>query len=186
VVSSDDTEILGLARELEVNYCIERPAALASDTATSLEVVIHTVQTLKEQGQEYDAVCLLQATTPFRVAGLIDKAINTYKYSETDSLVSVLPVPEEYNPHWVFEANGKGHLNISTGEKEIITRRQDLAPAFIRDGALYITNISVLLSQKSLYGNSIGYIVSDTQRHVNIDTMADWERAEAMIKNELS
>lgn len=182
-VTSDDSEILELSKKLEVTYCIKRPAVLASDTATSLDVVIHAMQTLKEQEVHYDAVCLLQPTNPFRGVGAIDNAIEVFANSKTDSLVSVVPVPHEYNPHWVFEANNKGHLKIATGEKEIVTRRQDLPAAFIRDGAIYITHIEVLLAQKSLYGNSIGYVISDAQRHINIDTMADWQRAEAMAKN---
>lgn len=183
-VSSDDDAILEIALKLGVSQIIKRPKILASDTASSLDVVLHAVEFLKNKGKEYDAVCLLQPTTPFRADGLIDKAIEAFKKSEADSLVSVLPVPYEYNPHWVFEEDNKGNLRIATGEVEIIKRRQDLKPAYIRDGAIYITKTAVLLTKNSLYGNSIAYVTSDPERHINIDSMADWDQAEKLLKNQ--
>jgi CMP-N-acetylneuraminic acid synthetase len=93
-----------------------------------------------------------------------------------------LKVPHEFNPHWVFEENGSGNLKISIGESEIISRRQELPTAYYRDGSIYITKTEVLLNQQSLYGKSIAYIEADKTRHVNIDTMEDWERAVALAK----
>ena len=99
-----------------------------------------------------------------------------------DSLISVLKVPHEFNPHWVFEENESENLKISTGELEIIPRRQELPTAYYRDGSIYITKTEVLMNQKSLYGKSIAYIEADVKRHINIDTMEDWERAVALAK----
>ena len=82
---------------------------------------------------------------------------------------------------WVFENNEDNLLRIATGEKEIITRRQELPPAYIRDGAIYITKTSVLKEQNSLYGNSLAYIKSDAAFHVNLDTLQDWAEAEKMV-----
>jgi len=93
-----------------------------------------------------------------------------------------LKVPHEFNPHWVFEENAAGNLKISTGESEIISRRQALPTAYYRDGSIYITRTEVLLKQQSLYGKSIAYIEADNTRHVNIDTMEDWERAVVLAK----
>ena len=155
-----------------------RPAHLASDSAGSLEVVQHA---LKSLSQAYDAVCLLQVTTPFRTSEDIDNAITTFKEQNSDSLISVQQVPHHYNPHWVFEAEN-GNLKLATGEQDIIKRRQELPKAYIRDGAIYITKSEVLLQKHSFFGQSISYIELDANRHVNIDTMQDWERAEAIAK----
>lgn len=182
IFSSEDEELMSLARDLGVSVPFKRPQTLAEDTSGSLGVVQHALRYMQAQGNHYDAVCLLQVTNPFRNAQLIDDAITAFAKADTDSLVSVLKVPHEYNPHWVFEASEDGKLNIATGEKEIIKRRQDLPDAFIRDGAIYITKSEVLLEQHSLYGSSISYIESNPQWHVNIDTMEDWEKAEALVK----
>ncbi|GGG27975.1 hypothetical protein GCM10011344_30960 [Dokdonia pacifica] len=182
IFSSEDEELMALARDLGVSVPFARPQELAEDTSGSLGVVQHALRYMQTQGKAYDAVCLLQVTNPFRSAGMIDEAVSAFAKANTDSLVSVLKVPHEYNPHWVFEATEDGKLNIATGEKEIIKRRQDLPDAYIRDGAIYITKSEVLLEQNSLYGSSISYIESDPEWHVNIDTMEDWKLAEELVK----
>jgi len=181
IVSSDDEAILAMVKNWHSIIPLKRPSALATDESPTILTVIHALEFLKEQGKEYDAVCLLQPTNPLRTHNFIDAAILKFKGANADSLVSVLKVPHEYNPHWVFEKNRNGNLEISTGEQEIISRRQDLPTAFFRDGAIYLTKTSVILNQKSLYGNSISYIESDITRHVNIDTARDWEKAKELL-----
>jgi CMP-N,N'-diacetyllegionaminic acid synthase len=181
LVSSDDDTILAIANSNKFIIGLKRPSPLATDESPTFLTVIHALEFLEEQGMEYDAVCLLQPTNPFRKHNFIDAAILKFKESNTDSLVSVLEVPHVYNPHWVFEKNKKGNLVISTGEKNIITRRQDLPASFYRDGSIYITKTDVLLSKKSLYGDSISYIESDASAHINIDTIDDWNRAEELL-----
>jgi len=143
---------------------------LAEDNSGTLGVVQHALRELEKMGRFYDAVCLLQVTNPFRTSVFVDEAIAKFKKEDTDALISVLKVPHEYNPHWVFKPNDKGYLNIATGEKEIIKRRQELPNAFIRDGSIYITKSKVILEQNSLYGNTLSYIISNSEHHVNIDT----------------
>ncbi|MEP6260326.1 MAG: acylneuraminate cytidylyltransferase family protein [Gillisia sp.] len=180
ILSSDDEKIIVVARELGIDVPFVRPAELAGDAAGSLEVIQHAVKFLKRQGEEFDAVCLLQPTTPFRSGGLIDEAIEKFQSGDYDSVISVREVPEEFNPHWVFEVK-EGSLTIATGEKEIIKRRQDLPKAYHRDGAIYITKTSVLVEHNSLYGEKIGFIDTTNDPYVNIDTPEDWERAHRLI-----
>lgn len=180
VVSTDNQEI---AIEAEIAGCkppFIRPAEFAQDTSTSLEVVQHAIDFFESQNVFFDAVCLLQPTNPFREQGFIDKAIEKFITSKTDCLISVLPIPHEFNPHWAFEENEIGLLKIATGEKNIITRRQELPKAFYRDGAIYITKTEVI-KNGSLYGESIAYIENNPQFYVNIDTIEDWEKAEKLL-----
>ena len=181
VFSSEDTELMNLAVQMGATVAFKRPDYLASDTAGSLEVVQHALKTLAEDGKHYDAVCLLQVTTPFRTSEDIDNAITKFTSSETDSLISVQKVPHQYNPHWVFEAH-HGNLKIATGEAEIIKRRQDLPDAFIRDGAIYITKSDVIVTEGSFFGATLSHIELDPNRSVNIDTPEDWIKAEEIYK----
>lgn len=182
ILSSDDPEIIAVGIELEIEVPFVRPEELAGDATTSLAVIQHAVEFLEEQGEKYDAVCLLQPTTPFRATGLIDKAIKKFTEANYDSLISVREVPAEFNPHWIFEEK-EGKLRIATGETEIIPRRQGLPKAYHRDGAIYITKSSVLLEQNSLYGNNIGFIDTTGSSYVNIDTPEDWEEAEKIVES---
>ena len=181
VLSTDDAAIAEAGQKAGVWIPFLRPAELAADDTPTLPVVIHALNFLRDSGKEYDAVCLLQPTTPFRKRGFIDQAISTFSKGQTDSLISVLPVPHEYNPHWVFEPTGINMLRIATGEKKIIPRRQELPRAYFRDGCVYITLTSVVTEKNSLYGESIGYIESDPSLYVNLDTLSDWQRAEMLL-----
>jgi CMP-N,N'-diacetyllegionaminic acid synthase len=178
IFSSEDETLRNMAENAGVEVPFVRPAYLAQDNSGSLEVVQHALKELSEQGDTYEAVCLLQVTTPFRTASDIDAAITAFKEAQTDSLISVQKVPHQYNPHWVFEREEDSRLRLATGEKNIIKRRQDLPPAYIRDGAIYITKTTVLMEQHSFFGNSIASVELDPETHVNIDTASDWLRAE--------
>jgi CMP-N,N'-diacetyllegionaminic acid synthase len=180
VVSTDDDEIAIAAEISGLKPPFIRPKELAQDASTSLEVVLHAIQYFEAQGVFFDAVCLLQPTSPFREKGFIDKAINKFISSNADCLISVLPLPHEFNPHWAFEEKENGLLFIATGEEEIITRRQDLPKSYYRDGSVYITKTDCI-KKGSLYGKSISYIQSNSDFHVNIDTMEDWEKAEKIL-----
>lgn len=177
IVSTDSQEIATVAKQLGADVPFIRPMELAQDDTPTLPVIQHALRWSEHMREHYDAVCLLQPTTPFRPVGFIDRAIEKFQQSGADSLVSVLPVPIKYNPHWVFEPNAKGFLKIATGEKQIIPRRQELPPTYIRDGAIYITKVQVIFELNSLYGNLIDFIVSEESTHVNLDTLDDWERA---------
>jgi N-acylneuraminate cytidylyltransferase len=181
IVSTDDEEIMGVARSLTVEVPFKRPEDLAQDQSSSIDLVKHAVNYFKQRGENYDAVLLLQVTSPFREWGFIDKAIEKFVNLEVDALVSVLSVPHEYNPHWIFEANENDELIIATGEKEIIKRRQDLPKAFYRDGSIYITKSDVI-EKGSFFGSKLTYIESNPTQHVNIDTLKDWANAERIAK----
>jgi CMP-N,N'-diacetyllegionaminic acid synthase len=183
ILSSDDNQIIKVAKSLGIQVPFLRPEELAQDTTPTIDVIIHALQWYQNQAIFFDAVCLLQVTSPFRTVAFLDKAIEKFTTSGCDSLVSVQKVPHEYNPHWTFEVNTKGNLKIATGEEKIISRRQDLPEAYHRDGSIYIMKTEVLLQQHSLYGKSISFIESTPELYVNIDTVADWEKAEQMIKN---
>jgi CMP-N-acetylneuraminic acid synthetase len=183
ILSSDDTQIIKVAKSLGIQVPFLRPEELAQDTTPTIDVIIHALQWYENEAVFFDAVCLLQVTSPFRTIDFLNKAIAKFIESGCDSLVSVQKVPHEYNPHWTFEVNAEGNLKIATGEDQIISRRQELPDVYHRDGSIYIMKTEVLLQQYSLYGKNTSFIESPHEFYVNIDTLADWEKAEQMIKN---
>lgn len=180
ILSSDDKNIIEIAENFGLHSAFVRPAEFAKDTTPSIEVIKHAIQFFQEKGEIFDAVCLLQPTTPLRSHDLIDFCIEKFIEGNYDSLITVREVPEEYNPHWVFEEK-QGSLKIATGENEIIPRRQELPKSYFRDGAIYLTKVDVILNQNSLFGNKIGFYNTENTRYVNIDTPEDWEKAEKII-----
>lgn len=183
IVSSDDDTIIQVALGLGVSTPFKRPFNLAEDKSPMLLVIQHALEFFKDMRIEFDAVCLLQVTSPMRSLEFLNAALKKFKESNTDSLVSVREVPHEYNPYWTFICNENQHLQIATGEKEIIVRRQDLPKAYHRDGSIYITKTPVILENNSLYGKTTAYIENKESSFINIDNLEDWQKAEKLFKS---
>jgi len=181
ILSTDDREIASVGEQCGLEIQFIRPQELARDDTPTLPVVQHALRWMGARGESFDAVCLLQPTSPLRLPVDIDGCIELLENSGSDSVVTILPVPDEHNPHWVYFRDGEGRLNLSTGEAEPIARRQSLPPAFHRDGSVYVTRTNVVMQQNSLYGASVSGFLVDPARSVNIDGLLDWERAEALI-----
>lgn len=181
IISTDDDEIADVAQRAGIEVPFRRPPELATDTAPTLPVLQHAVAWLEERGDVYDAICLLQPTNPLRTSDTIDRCIDMLEQASADSVVTVLPVPAEHNPHWVYFAKPDGQLYLATGESAPIPRRQELPAAYHREGSVYVVRRDVLVQRGSLYGDRVmGYMVS-AESSVNIDDVADWERAEKLI-----
>jgi CMP-N,N'-diacetyllegionaminic acid synthase len=181
LLSTDDEEIARVGRGCGLDVPFLRPLELARDETPMLPVVIHAVQWLEERGERFDAVCLLQPTSPFRRAEDIDACLALLEEKKADAVVTVLPVPAEYNPHWVYERGAEGCLRLATGEAAPISRRQDLPRAFHREGSVYAVRRDVLIEEKSLYGRVLVGYELDPAESVNIDSPEDWLRAERML-----
>lgn len=186
VVSTDDEEVAAVGRKCGAIVPFLRPSELAADDTPTLPVIQHAVRTLETNGDRFDIVCLLQPTSPFRTAADIDACIELLITSGADSVISVLRVPPEYNPHWVYFTASDGSLSLSTGESEPLPRRQVLPAAFHRDGSVYVTRRDVVIEKSSLYGKRVlGYEVTQP-RTINIDTPADLVRADSMTQELVS
>lgn len=182
ILSTEDEEIAEVGRACGVEVPFLRPCELARDDTPSLPVVQHALRWMEEQGERFEAVCLLQPTNPLRRPEHIDACIDLLDERGADSVFTVLPVPEEYNPHWVFFQELDGFLRLSTGRAEPIPRRQELPPAFHREGSVYVIRREVLLEANSLLGRrQLGYPL-DPACSVNINTPADWRRAEELLR----
>ena len=184
LVSTDDEEIRDVVNQYDPQWKLApflRPAELAADKAPTLPVIRHALDALSSQGRRYDAVALFQPTVPFSSACLINEAINKLQQENLDAVFSAREVPHQYNPAWVFTPRKDGTLSIATGAPELITRRQELPPAFYRGGALYLTRTEVIRSG-SLYGDRYSFVLNKDEHHFNIDTMEDWQNLEAYMK----
>lgn len=182
VVSTEDQEIARIASSCGARVPFMRPAELARDDSPTLPVVIHALETLRGAGESFDAICLLQPTSPFRKTSDIDQCVELLSSSGADSVVSVRQVPLEYNPYWVFFRLPEGTLQLSMGGTNPIPRRQLLPPAFHRDGTIYVTRSDVIERDNNLYGKKmLGYEMTRVN-DVNIDTQADWDLAERIME----
>ena len=183
LLSTDDPEIgeIGKAAGLEVPFL--RPAELALDSTPMIDVVLHAIHWAEDHGERYHAICLLQPTSPLRSAKTIDRCIARLWERETDCVVSVRPVPAEYNPHWVYFETPDGLLRPSIGDSEPIPARQLLPPAYHRDGSIFVAKTEAVLTHGSLYGTKTVGVVSPEDEACDLDTEEQWEMLERKLKS---
>ena len=178
ILSTDDPAIADTARTLGVPVPYMRPAALATDTAGSRELILDVMDWADTQCIEYDCVVLLQPTSPFRTSDDILEALKLYT-PHTDMVVSVTECAS--NPYYnVFETTPDGYLHISKGDG-LITRRQDAPKVWEYNGAVYVINPDSIRSlPMGAFSRRIPYVMPP-ERSVDLDTPADWLVAEAML-----
>lgn len=178
VVSTEDAEIKSIAHSLDCPV-IDRPEELARDDTPSLPVIQQAALAAEKTFDEkYDAICLLQPTTPQRTGKHIDNAIELFESSQADTILSVCQIEKHFHPYWVFLESDEGKLSRAVPNSTLASRRQLLPKAFIRNGAIYLVRWDTLIHDNTLYGNDIRSFEMSRNESVNIDTMEDWEKAE--------
>lgn len=178
-VSTDSIEIKQVAESFGIDVPFIRPEKLSSDTATSQDVLLHALKYYKTLNREFDAIVLLQPTSPLRNTSQIKEAIELYS-EDVDMIVSVCETKS--NPYYVlFEENRDGYLIRSKQGK--FTRRQDCPKVWEINGAIYVINVKKM--QKMLiseFQNLIKYEMNE-RSSIDIDSHLDFKIAEEIIKN---
>ena len=183
VVSTDSDEIASVAKASGACIPFIRPDDLATDSADSLGVVLHALEFMENKNQtKYDAVVMLQPTTPFRKASWIDDALKQLAESELDSVVSVVHVGANH-PYRMYSLDEHEELvSFVQGVEDPMMPRQKLPPVYIRSGDIYATRRNCLLEQRSLIGRRSGGLVIDPKYAVNIDEAMDLEVARLKLR----
>lgn len=182
ILSTDDQEIARVGRLEGLDVPFLRPKDIAGDSTPMIEVILHCIRWLRDHDEQYDAICLLQPTSPLRSAETIDRCISELWARDADCVVSVRPVPVEYNPHWVYLAKADGSLELSTGESEPIPSRQELPTAYHRDGSVFVAKTQGVLARNSLYGPRTMGVISPESEAYDLDTEDQWETLEQKLK----
>lgn len=175
VLSSEDDEIMAVAKAAGCEVPFRRPANLSSDNATSIDVVLHAL----EQLPGYEYVVLLQPTSPLRTAADIDSAFALMLETAAPSCVSICEADQ--TPYWMYSVDSDSKLQRLLAEMPEIKRRQDLPPTYIINGAIYIARIDWLIANKKFIGfETVGYVMPK-ERSLDIDTIEDFNEFLGMI-----
>ena len=177
VVTTDDEEIADIARRFGASVPFMRPKELAADTAETAPTVLHCLGEMETcKNVEYDAVLLLQPTTPFRKIQHIDEAIMMMENETCDSVVSVVSVGANH-PFRMKRMVGKRLINYLDQGFEDMRPRQSLPPVYIRNGAIYLTSRKTLVEMGTLVGpHCLGFEMS-AEDSINIDDPLDLQLA---------
>lgn len=180
VVSTDDPKIQEEAIRFGASVPFLRPAHLSGDEVPTYPVIKHAVEFIERQkGYRFDFVMVLQPTAPFRKEQDLREALNILIKNNAPSLASVCPIVEPHPEKALRIIDGKIYSFI-TREKGIrLIRRQDTTPAYILNGAIYLSRREVI--DKALLADEVIPYVMPPERSVNIDTMLDLEFARYLL-----
>ena len=183
VVSTDSEEIAEISRSFGAEVPFMRPDYLGGDQIKSVDVILHALEFLEEQGEYFDAVITLQPTSPMRTAEDLIEGIRMFDESNEDSLIAVY---EDVKANG-FNYYRMGDNNLGIAEhKEHNTgiRRQDMKPMYVRNGALYISSTELLKERKLIIGDVPLLYVMPKERSIDVDSMIDFEYIELLMKRE--
>lgn len=175
ILSSEDEEIIEVAKQFDCEVPFKRPLNLAQDDTPGIEPVLHAI----EQCPGYDYVVLLQPTSPLRTVEDIDGCIEKLLASDADFCVSV--TEPDKSPYWMYTVHNDRMVPLLPKE-ELVTRRQDLPKVYALNGAVYVGKSNSLIKEKSfLTEQTLGFTMNQINS-VDIDTELDFRYCEFLLK----
>jgi N-acylneuraminate cytidylyltransferase len=173
VVSTDDKEIAEVARRWGAEV-IDRPAELATDTATTASAARHAVERIVAGGAVPSALVTLQPTNPLRTVEMVEEGLALFLARRPDSVVSVAPVTSKTGS----VRNGFYLPDYIPG-----TRSQDLQERVHETGQLYVSDAALVLERGELFGTRMLALQADPRfASADIDTSEDFELAESLYE----
>jgi len=170
ILSSDDDEIMATAKAHGCDVPFRRPVALATDTATSIDVVIHAL----DHFPDFEYLVLLQPTSPLRTGADIDAAFHLMLERNAPSCVSVCLA--EQSPYWMYTLEeGDRLVSLLPPPLEGVGRRQDLPEVHVLNGAIYIAKCEWLRVNRSFLGTGTVAYRMPPERSIDIDSADDFE-----------
>ena len=183
LVSTDDQQILQVAKDAGALTPWLRPQELATDTSRSIDVVLHALDWYERQYRPIDGVLLLQPTTPFRTRKTIETGIALFRDNGFRPVLAVSPT--HVHPMWVFRIES-GLLIPFIEHSNLQVRSQDLPPAYVINGALYLATPAQLRSCESFITEDTLPLLADTPAEsMDIDTPFDFFVAECIAANKI-
>lgn len=172
VLSTDDAEIAAAGRAAGLAVPFMRPAPLATDSASSFDVVRHALEWYQaKNGMLPDQVALLQVTTPYRRAGLLrDAAAMLAAHPRVQSVIGMAKLSSTSS--YVFRPGPHGTVAALDSAGEAI---------FTPTGSIYLTRTPALLEQMRIYARPIMPIITPGHEAIDIDTEDDFRAAEAVL-----
>ncbi len=181
VVSTDDDEIARISRMWGADVPFMRPAELAQDDSPSIDTVLHALNCLPH----FDAIVLLQPTSPLRTTGDIADCITYAIAQKANAVMSISEASQ--SPYWMVQLMEANRIKkiIDNPRSDHASRRQDLPTAYAFNGALYFALTDWLIQNRTFLTDETRAFVMPQQRSVDIDTPLDWKLAELLLTESL-
>ena len=185
IVSTDSEAIASVAEDLGADVPFLRPADLASDSAAMWPVIQHAlVETERQSDVLYDAVVLLDPTSPGRIPEDIETAVaELQRDPRADGVIGVSE--PEFNPYWHCVVDRDGYMQDLIPGAQSYVRRQDVPPVYRINATLYVWRREHVLGADDWRSGRLRMYVVPDLRAFHIDDAAQFQRAELMLEHGL-
>lgn len=184
LVSSDDDEILAIAASYDPSLALRRPAELATDTSLAIEYVRHALAECNARGQIFDAVAIIQPSSPFTRADDIDAAIELLYSSGADSAVTVVKVDQVIHPFKLKLLDGDRLLPYLEPERGRMAAHE-IPEVYVRNGSVYVMTRATI-EAGNLLGEDSRAVVMPRERSVDINDELDLSFAAFLAASQTS
>lgn len=181
IVSTDCPTIAEVARQWGAETPFERPAELATDTASEWQAWQHAIGWYQHNRGDFDAFLSLPATAPMRST---EDVLNCISVLESDPLADVVisVSPAERNPFFnMVKLDSKGYATLFAQLPGGVTRRQDAPAVFDITTVAYAARPNFVLNHSGLFDGQVRTIEVPNSRALDIDTAYDFELAQALM-----
>jgi N-acylneuraminate cytidylyltransferase len=179
IVSTDDAEIAGVARQWGGAVPFMRPAELADDHTGTIPVIRHAIEWLNRQGQGIEQACCVYATAPFVSAEDLRHGLDVLQGNDCDYAFSVTSYA--FPIQRAIRINDAGRVEMFNSE-HFHTRSQDLEEAFHDAGQFYWGRAEAWLQERVLFDSRSLPVLLPRHHVQDIDTLEDWARAEWLYR----
>jgi N-acylneuraminate cytidylyltransferase len=178
-VTTDSKEILKFAESKNIES-IERPSLLASDNASMLDVIDHTIKQESFKKHAFSHICLLQPTSPLRTEKHIDRAFQKMMDFSTNAVISVTPKNSECLKWFLFDQD---FISPAACNPQFpFYQRQNLPQVYAANGAIYLIETHAFIKYRSLITpTTVGFEMS-AEESIDIDNIDDFTIAEKIMR----
>lgn len=174
IVTTDSEEIATVARDAGAEV-VMRPPELATDAASTEQALLHVVETIERAGEAVpEFVATLEPTSPLRTPALIERCIELARAEAADSVMTVVQTKDVFGR---FTDHGFEVLD-AVQPWRLAERR----PVYRNSSTVYVSRTSMLRAGGSVVGGKLHAVVVDEDEGVDIDTLADFLLAEALLR----
>jgi CMP-N-acetylneuraminic acid synthetase len=183
IISTDSDKIAQISLKLGAEVPFLRPKEISGDKSKSIDLITHAIKSFEEINEFYDAILLLQPTSPMRKLKHLEKSIELLKNNlELDSLISCYK--EEYINDLVMYNSDNKNINklkpLNQNHNKGV-RRQDHGDVYVRNGAIYLTKVDYLKESNQIISDFPLLIEMKKTESINVDSIEDLEFLKKLI-----
>lgn len=183
IVTTDSEQIADIAKRAGAEVPFLRPANLASDTASAVDVYLHAAEYMRDHFDvNTEKFMVLLPTSPLRTSHHIDEAAELFVKQKATTLISVTEA--DTPPSWYMRIDDSGYLHSANFgvQGSLVKNRQLNATYYIPNGAIYILDYSLLKNERTYYCDSTIPYVMKRNDSIDIDSIDDFEYVEYLMR----